>query len=270
MYALYAFARHTDDLSDNDQSPDTRRGDLLRWRESIGRAFDGSRDDRLLPAVADTVKQFGIPKTYLFDLIDGVEMDLEPRRYETFDDLSRYCYRVASAVGLACLYVWGFTSEKAIEPATRCGTAFQLTNILRDLKEDAGRNRLYLPLRDLQKFDYSEAALFSGEIDQRFTKLIQFETARAEQLYRDAVALEQFLHADGRRAFNLMSLTYLRLLRSIKHRHRELLSRRVGLSTRQKTAIAFSVMCGRRFRDEVKKADRTNLHVIHSPQHVTK
>ena len=185
MWALYAFMRHTDDLADGpagDHSPQVALGE---WREALeselGRAKkeEGTerreegrerREERrekdspgdhsslfpplssllpspssLLPALADTVRRFGIPPEHLRAVIDGVEMDLEGRRYETFDELRQYCERVASAVGMACIHIWGFSGHEAFEPARAAGIALQITNILRDLKEDAEDGRLYLP-----------------------------------------------------------------------------------------------------------------------------
>ncbi len=270
MYALYSFARRTDDLSDSDQPADARRRQLAQWRAALARSLDGACDDPLLPAVADTVQRFNIPRAYLFDVIDGVEMDLDIRRYETFDELKSYCYRVASAVGLACLHVWGFTSDAAIEPATQCGLAFQLTNILRDIREDAQRQRIYLPLDDLRRFDYEEDDLLNGLANDQFEQVVQYEIARAEQLYRGAARLEQYLHPDGRRAFNLMSLTYLRLLAEIKQRRRQLLGGRVRLSYRQKAAVVWSAIRGRRFCDEAMKFDSIDSQSSETPLPVAK
>ena len=170
MCALYAFLRQTDDLSDSADSATDRRAALETWRESLERATRGAFDDPLLPALADTMAGYSIPVDHLHAVIDGVEMDLEPLEYETFDELEAYCHRVASAVGLACLCIWGTTSERALEPARQCGVAFQLTNILRDLKEDAARGRVYLPREDLARFDYSSDDLRAGICDQRFRR----------------------------------------------------------------------------------------------------
>ena len=154
MDALYAFMRHTDDLGDNPQPVAARASAVRGWRASLAGALNGSWETPqhpLLPALADTVHRFHIPPEHLFAVIDGVEMDLAGRQYETFEDLAGYCRCVASAVGLACLHVWGYGGDEAREPADKCGLAFQLTNILRDLKEDAGQGRVYLPLEDLRR-----------------------------------------------------------------------------------------------------------------------
>src|SRR5262249_3173693 len=117
MFALYAFLRRTDDLGDSDEPIDCRRASLARWRHSLHKSFRGVHDDPLFPALVDTIQNCGVSEAYLEDVIDGVEMDLEPTRYETFEHLTRYCHRVASAVGLACLPIWGCTNEAAVTPA---------------------------------------------------------------------------------------------------------------------------------------------------------
>ena len=147
---LYAFMRQTDDLADNPCPAVERREALCRWRAALDAALagtDGGNGSSLWPALADTVHTFKIPEEHLHAVIDGVEMDLASPHYETFDELAEYCRRVASAVGLACLYVWGFHGDEALPLAHQCGVAFQLTNILRDLKEDAQQGRVYLPRR---------------------------------------------------------------------------------------------------------------------------
>lgn len=238
MCALYAFSRRADDLSDSDASVDDRKRDLTRWRESLERALSGEFDDPLLPALADSVRRFDIPASCLFDILDGVEMDLVARRYETFDELRQYCLRVASAVGLACIHIWGFESDAVLEPAADCGVAFQLTNILRDLKEDAERGRIYLPLNDLRRHDYSEQDLLRGISNDCFHALIADQIARAESLYLRTAPLYELLSADGRRALGMMSSTYWRLLQQIKHRQDNLFARRIRLPLPAKLRIA--------------------------------
>jgi len=244
MCALYAFSRHTDDLSDNEQPVEIRRAAIAGWRDSLERALNENFDDPLFPALVDTLQQFDISPQYLHDIIEGVEMDLEPRRYQTFDDLREYCYRVASAVGLACIHIWGFTSEKAKEPAIKCGLAFQLTNILRDLKEDAARDRVYLPLDDLQRFDYSAEELLEGVYDKRLTKIIRFETDRAENLYRESTELLPYLHPDGQRALETMMHTYWQLLAAIRKKADNPMNGRINLPTHRKVSIALSAAVG--------------------------
>ncbi len=229
MHALYAFLRQTDDLGDSGEPVDVRRTKLADWRRSLQQALAGRFDDPLWPALVDAVERFRIPPEYLFDVIDGVEMDLVRSRWGTFAELTDYCEHVASAVGLACIHIWGFRDVAALEPARLCGIAFQLTNILRDLKEDAERDRVYLPQEDLDRFGYSVADLQRGVRDQRFHALMKFEIERAEQLYRRAADLDRWLEPAGRRIFAAMLATYSALLDEIKRRDGDVLSSRVRL-----------------------------------------
>jgi len=238
MCALYAFLRRTDDLGDSPESQELRRAALASWRRSLARSLDGTFDDPLLPALADTVERFKVPHEYLHAVIDGVESDLENCRYETFGDLEAYCYRVASAVGLACIHIWGFHDEAALEPARQCGLAFQLTNILRDLREDAAHDRVYLPQEDLRRFDYSVADLNAGVCNEPFRALMRFEIDRAEGFYRDAQQLDRWLEPDGRRVFGTMWTTYRALLDEIKSLDGDVLSSRVALTGWRKIRIA--------------------------------
>ncbi len=160
--------------------------------------------------MADTANCYQIPREYLIAAIDGVEMDLNGTCYETFEQLEEYCNRVAGMVGLACLHIWGFRGPQAIEPARHCGLAFQLTNILRDLKEDIARGRVYLPREDLRQFDYSVDDLKRLKLNDQFVELIRFEIGRAERLYDSAGDLEPLLERDGRRALRTMMATYRR------------------------------------------------------------
>jgi phytoene synthase len=238
MCALYAFLRRTDDLSDSQASASERRGALRAWRGSLRLATRGSYDDPLLPALADTLATFRIPDEYLLSVIDGVEMDLVPPCYETFEQLERYCHRVASSVGLACLRIWGCASHNAERPARQCGVAFQMTNILRDLKEDAARERIYLPQEDLDRFSYTADDLRAGIRDERFRQLMQFEIERTEKLYAEAAELEAWLESDARRVFGSMVAVYRALLEEIKRLDGDVLTARVRLSRWRKMRIA--------------------------------
>ena len=168
MCALYSFLRVADDLADGPGAVADRRGPLADWRRRLDAALGGDYTHPLHPAFHQTVRRFGVPPAYLHAVIDGVEMDLDAVRFETFADLYPYCYRVASAVGLACIHIWGFTGEQAKVYAEAAGVAFQLTNILRDLGEDAGRGRVYLPCEDLERFGYGEESLRRGVRDDAF------------------------------------------------------------------------------------------------------
>jgi phytoene synthase len=248
MDALYAFMRHTDDLGDSERPAVERAAVLAQWRQQFQQALAGqgladvqpadTPGAQLLPAVADTVARYGIPPEHLVAVIDGQVMDLEPARYETFDDLVVYCERVASAVGLACIYIWGFRDPAALEPARQCGIAFQLTNILRDLDEDLARGRLYLPLADLRACDYSPEEMFDRQVDERFLRLVALEVDRARQLYADAARLSQWLEPEGRRIFGMMNAVYRRLLEKVARGAPQLLQQRVRLNRFEKLGIA--------------------------------
>ncbi len=238
MSALYAFLRHTDDLVDDPRPLSVRRESLASWRESMERALLGSFDSPIWPALVDTVARYRIPPEYLREVIRGVEMDLSDGRYETFDQLALYCYRVASVVGLSCIHIWGFRGREALEPAQHCGTAFQLTNILRDLKEDAQQGRFYLPREDLDRFGYTIDDLCRGVRDERLARLIRFEVERVESFYRLGAELERWLGEDGRRIFRTMTGIYHGLLDEIKRREGDVLDHRIRLSPWRKMAIA--------------------------------
>jgi len=244
MGALYAFLRKSDDLVDDEGLVD-RRGALARWRQSLTDALAGTRfDDPLLPALAHTVATYRIPREYLFEALDGMEMDLDVHEYATFADLEAYCYRVASVVGLSCIHIWGFRGPEALEPARQCGVAFQLTNILRDLKEDAERGRIYLPLEDLARFDYTVEDLRASVRDERFRALMQFEIGRAEQLYREGAALYAWLEPAGQPAFEAMVALYHGLLGEIQRADGDVFQRRIRLSSWRKLRIAAGSLLG--------------------------
>ncbi len=238
MCALYAFLRCTDDIGDSPAPTEKRRALLADWRRSLDAALMGQFDSPLFPALADCIARFDIPPRYLHSAIDGMEMDLETKRYSTFEELRSYCYCVASSVGLSCIHIWGFRDPAALVPAEQAGVAFQLTNILRDLKEDAQRDRIYLPLEDLYRFHYSEEELLRGDRNGRFRQLIDFEIERTAALYEASRQLEQWLHPDGIGVFRAMSGIYRALLDEIRRREGDVFSRRVRLSPYRKLWIA--------------------------------
>lgn len=238
MCALYAFLRRTDDLGDSPAPTAERREALVNWRHALVECQAGLYADPILPALAHTLLTFSIPLEYLHAVIDGIETDLEPVAYESFSQLEEYCYRVASVVGLACLRIWGSIHPSAERPARQCGIAFQLTNILRDLGEDAARGRVYLPREDMDRFAYRAEDLKAGVRDERFRALMRFEIARAETFYVEAAELEPWLAPDGRRVFGSMMSVYRALLNEIKRRDGDVLGARVRLSRWRKMRIA--------------------------------
>ncbi len=236
MHALYAFMRCVDDVGDGTTEITVQRRELQSLRTALDRAVSGKYDDAMWPAIADTIQRYSIPRQYLEDVIDGVEMDVRGERFETFEELSRYCHCVAGVVGQACVHIWGFEDERALVVAEDCGLAFQLTNILRDLAEDAGRGRVYLPEEDLCRFDYSRDELLTLVCNERFERLLRFQIERAERFYAGAADLPRYLHRDGRRVFQAMYGTYRELLEGVQLLEGEVLQRRASLTARPKTA----------------------------------
>jgi phytoene synthase len=247
MCALYSFLRVADDLADGDDPVAVKRRMLDDWRQQLDDALAGHYRHPLHAALHDTIARHGVPRVYLDAVLDGVGMDLDTTRYETFADLYSYCYRVASAVGLACIHLWGFTAEEARGWAEAAGIAFQLTNILRDLAEDAARGRIYLPGEDLAHFEYDETSLTDGVVDERFRALMRFETARAYSYYAEGERLAPLLHPPGRAVFLVLLRTYRGLLDAIVRRNYDIFRGRVRLSSWQKfwlTARALPVRWG--------------------------
>ena len=245
MYALYAFLRIADDISDEPAADADKRQQLAQWRQGLERALAGEYAHDIYPALHDTIGRYAIPRQYFFDALDGVEMDLTPRTYVSFSELQEYCYRVASVVGLACIHIWGFSEQQAKEYAVSAGIAFQLTNILRDLGEDAQRQRVYLPREDLERFDYSADALRRGQRDQGFRALMQFEVARARSYYEAAWPLVPLLHPPGRAVFLVMARTYRGLLDVIERRDYDVFSGRVRVGRWRKLLVALSAVPAR-------------------------
>jgi 15-cis-phytoene synthase len=235
MCAIYAFMRYCDDLSDE---PGATREPLDRWREALDHAMEGRYDGHpVLPAFHDTVRRYGISKLYFIAMIDGVSSDLEPRQIETFSDLWLYCWRVASSVGLTTIHVFGFDSPAALPLSESCGVAFQVTNILRDIREDLERGRVYLPVEDLQRFGVTVEALKAGKRTPEFLELMRFEAARARELYEQSRPLIGMIHAESRPSLWALIEIYSSLLRKIEASGYDVLSRRISLSTVEKSWI---------------------------------
>ncbi|MGQ0637125.1 MAG: phytoene/squalene synthase family protein [Planctomycetaceae bacterium] len=239
MCVLYSFMRVTDDLGDDETPGLDRAAALERWRsELLFAANSGQCRHPVLPAVVDVLRNYQVPLSYLLDVITGVEMDLRPVSIETFAQLTEYCYHVAGAVGLACIHIWGFHDQRALGAAVDCGTAFQLTNILRDVREDAARGRAYLPAEDLSRFGLSYDDLARGAGDARLQALLRFEVGRAREYYARAQALFDHLDPAGRPILETMLRIYGGLLDEIERRRFDVFSRRIELSCGRKLYIA--------------------------------
>ncbi|MBI3945234.1 MAG: phytoene/squalene synthase family protein [Armatimonadetes bacterium] len=237
MHAIYTFMRACDDAADDPRVGD-RADRLVALRRTLDAALAGAADASPIgPALRDTLTRYRIPDAHLHALLDGAEMDLRITRYPTFDDLRRYCYRVGATVGLVCVHIFGFREPDALARAEECGIAFQLTNILRDVHEDARMGRIYLPQEDLRRFGYPEADLLAAVRDGRFRALMQFEAERARGFYRRADGLASLLAPESRPCLLAMRGIYEGLLDHLERTGFDVFGRRARLSFRQKAAI---------------------------------
>jgi phytoene synthase len=236
---MYAFMRYCDDIADSHHPPTSKADALRQWRDALTGALKGDYgESRILPAFADSVQKYSIPATYFYELIDGAEMDLSVNRYQTFDDLYQYCYRVASVVGLVCIHIFGFQDDQAKNYAESCGIAFQLTNILRDVKEDAEHGRIYLPLEDMEAAGYSEDDLSHFMLDDRFRQLMKIEAQRAHGYYERGTGLLGYVDPVSRPCLAAMIGIYSSLLTKIESKGYDVFSKRISLSAREKISIA--------------------------------
>ncbi len=242
MCAIYAFMRHSDDLSDE---PGATRAALEGWRSEMEAALEGRFSGHpVWPAFHHTVRRFGIPHQYFREMIDGVVSDLDRRRFETFAELYRYCYQVASVVGLTAIHIFGFDTPSALPLAERCGVAFQLTNILRDIREDAESGRLYLPGEDLRRFGVTEEDLRAGHRTEAFVEMMRFEAARARAYYHDSAPLLDLIHPRSRPSLLALISIYARLLERIEQANYDVFTRRVRLSAIEKSWILVRALVG--------------------------
>lgn len=237
MCAIYAFMRYCDDLSDDEGIAD-RAAAIGRWKGDLGSAFAGKAQEHALwPAFMDAVARYKIPHEYFFQMIEGVSSDLQPRRMETFEELYDYCYHVASVVGLTVIHIFGFENPEALKLAEKCGIAFQLTNILRDVKEDAEKQRVYLPADDLRRFGIEPSELRASNVSGKFRELLRFEAERARQYYRESAPLVAMIHARSRPSLKALIGIYSRLLDKIEAANYEVLSQRVRVPNWEKVWI---------------------------------
>lgn len=247
MCALYTFMRKTDDLGDADLPPEQRRVLLQQWRNDLRDALANdpmelAQTEPMWPAFADTVNRYGIDPEHLYAVLDGCEADLDVIRYQTFDELQKYCYQVASAVGLSCIRIWGVKDRAADLPAEKCGLAFQLTNIVRDVAEDYQRGRIYLPQEDLKRFSVTEEDLLQRPVADNVVSLLRFELNRAEGFYREAEELFNYLPPAGQAVQRAMINIYHGLHRQITKDPAAVFQRRVSLSATRKLALAASAL----------------------------
>lgn len=237
--ALYAFCREVDDVVDEATDLQVAQTRLAWWRAEIGRLFAGDPQHPVTRALAPAVQRFRVTAPLLNEIIDGVEMDLTQSRYLDFAGLERYCYRVAGVVGLLAAGIFGFRDAGTLDYARDLGIAFQLTNIIRDVGEDARRNRIYLPMEDLKTYGVTAADITGARHSDAFVRLMRFEAQRAEEYYDRALAA---LPAQDRRAQRpglIMAAIYRTLLREIERDGFKVLTQRVSLTPLRKLWIAW-------------------------------
>ncbi len=275
LAALYAFMRLVDDVADEGADLAAKQRGLAKWRAALDGAitgqeqlFDGTAATvspvaalgpaaDILPSLVDTMQRHKMPARYLHDLISGAEMDLTVRTYPTFDRLREYCYRVAGTVGLTCTHVFGFSDARALDLAEKLGLAFQLTNIIRDVREDYKLGRVYLPEEDLQRYGVSPDDFARGEATLGVRELLRFETERAWQLYEEGSALLALIDADSRGALWLLVHTYSALLSRIESLDFAVFGERVRLPKAEKMIFIAKARFGRHTEENIlEKRDR--------------
>jgi phytoene synthase len=249
LCAVYAFMRTCDDISDDTTlSLPERRQKLDAWLDALHCAQQGQpTDDAILLALTDAQRRFSIPAGLLDELAAGTAMDIEDSQfaetsglqvqYKTFEDLRQYCYRVASVVGLVCIHIFGYRDPAAESLAERCGLAFQLTNIIRDVKEDASMGRVYFPEEDLAKFGLSAQNLLNSPAPARVRPLLAFEADRAREFYVSGDELISYISEDSQPALWVLVHIYRRLLERIAEKQYDVFTAKIALSTSEKLRI---------------------------------
>ena len=250
MYTVYAFCKEVDSAVDEAPAGSDPKEAVRTWRAEVAAIYRGTPTHPVSISLSEHVKHLNIPREYFDELINGVEMDLTTTRYVTFDELSKYCYRVACVVGLICLHIFGTRDPRAKDYAVNLGMAFQLTNILRDIGSDANRGRIYLPLEDLRKFGCPEEDLIQHRDTPRFKELMRFESARARGYYDKARAILEALPASDRRALlpaEMMRGVYARILDLIEQSDYRVFGARIRVPNLSRLAIAAGIWLRSRF-----------------------
>jgi len=242
MNTVYAFCRKTDDIVDeNSDSTDLKYEKLRKWRIEFEKSFSGHSEFALLNKLGTTISNFNIPLDPFFELIKGMEMDLQKDRYKSFDDLQLYCYRVASTVGLMCIEIFGYKHPSTKQFAVDLGIALQMTNILRDIGKDAKNGRIYLPQEDLIRFNYSEQEIMSLVYNDNFRDLMIYESSRAKQYFNSATANLDLDDKKTMFAARAMQHIYYKMLENIIAADYDVFNNEIKVSKFEKIGIALGV-----------------------------
>ena len=237
--ALYAFCREVDDIVDECTDVGVARTKLAWWRTQLAALYEGHGDHPVAQALVPVVAQFNLPQARLQEIIDGMEMDLTQRRYADFAALKLYCHRVAGVVGLLSAEIFGYSDPRTLDYAENLGLAFQLTNIIRDVGEDARRDRVYLPLDELARHNVAVADIMHARAGDGFRQLMQFQIERALGYYRDAYALLPAADRKSQRPGLIMAAIYHTLLAEIRADSSQVLTHRLSLTPLRKLWIAW-------------------------------
>ena len=244
IYAAYAFCRHCDDSVDEETSADAKFTALAELQTNLDAAYSGSSSSPVFLALADAAKQYDIPRDYFREIILGVESDLVKDRFQNFEELREYCYRVASVVGLICLQIFGYKNEAAKEYAVDLGLAMQLTNIIRDVREDLDMGRVYLPQDEMARFGYTEEDLRNGVRNQAFRDLMKFQAKRAREYFDRGFKLLPYLSRRSRACPAVLGALYSKVLDRIEESDFDVLESRVSLSKAEKIRITAKTWLG--------------------------
>ena len=239
IMALYAFCREVDDVVDECNDLSVASTKLAWWRQEVERVAEGKPQHPVGQALKQVAPGINLPKEQLLEIIDGMEMDLQQARYLDFKGLSLYCYRVASVVGLLAAEIFGYQDRQTLKYAHDLGMAFQLTNIIRDVGEDARRGRVYLPIDELQRFDVPVADILNARQTDNFRKLMEFQIERAERYYAQAMAALPAIDRKAQRPGLVMAAIYRTLLDEIKRDGCLVLTQRTSLTPLRKLWIAW-------------------------------
>jgi 15-cis-phytoene synthase len=237
--ALYAFCREVDDVVDETTDANVARITLNWWRAQVAKIYDGKPQHPVAIALVPIVKQFNMAQEHLLEIIDGMEMDLEQARYQDFKSLQLYCYRVASVVGLLSVEIFGYSNRQTLKYAHDLGIAFQLTNIIRDVGEDARRNRIYLPMEEMQQFNVTAADILNARETENFQKLMAFQIERAQRFYDQALAQLPSEDKKSQRVGLIMAAIYRATLLEVARSGCHVLKERVSLTPTYKLWLAF-------------------------------
>jgi phytoene synthase len=238
---VYGFCRIIDDIVDEDATGREPAAELDRWREEIHACYQGWPSTPFAESLTESIDEFELPKQAFLDLIDGMEMDLDFQAYQTFADLREYCYRVASAVGLICIEIFGYQSLRTREYAVNLGLALQLTNILRDLKEDVARRRIYIPVDDQEQFGYRERDFKANLYNTPFVEMMHFEHKRADSYFDKAAGCLAAEDRSSMFAAETMAAIYRDLLDGIKEVKFDVYRHRVSVPKKRRIQLAMNV-----------------------------